>query len=217
MFYMKKTLHLNLHNLNIPVEVTYGTRNRRTFYLCYGIISTTISENSSLSSLRERLEKIFPYEKLAKINLTPLYTDSYVYLNSYGELCRFDEVIDEGGAFETVNMNKDLVYIATVEQNESNSIFYAIVRDKSTQKYYSQQFEFGITGTSAYLRTISEKEFPDIIDENTCFSVGYKTTDVWYSKGSILYKYNRELNDTPVKYRDFETGDIKGWGGFSRI
>ena len=144
-------------------------------------------------------------------------TDSYVYLNSYGELCRFDEVIDEGGAFETVNMNKDLVYIATVEQNESNSIFYAIVRDKSTQKYYSQQFEFGITGTSAYLRTISEKEFPDIIDENTCFSVGYKTTDVWYSKGSILYKYNRELNDTPVKYRDFETGDIKAiafnaWG-----
>lgn len=144
-------------------------------------------------------------------------TDSYVYLNSYGELCRFDEVIDEGGAFETVNMNKDLVYIATVEQNESNSIFYAIVRDKSTQKYYSQQFEFGITGTSAYLRTISEKEFPDIIDENTCFSVGYKTTDVWYSKGSILYKYNRELNDTPVKYKDFETGDIKAiafnaWG-----
>ncbi len=87
MFYMKKTLHLNLHNLNIPVEVTYGTRNRRTFYLCYGIISTTISENSSLSSLRERLEKIFPYEKLAKINLTPLYTDSYVYI--FGSVYHF--------------------------------------------------------------------------------------------------------------------------------
>ena len=136
-------------------------------------------------------------------------SSSYVYLDPDGALQRFDQVTDEGGAFPVTQMNKDLIFISAVSQQGNNSVFYAVVQDRTTKKYTTQQFEFGISGRNVYLKTISEQDFPDVIDQNTRFAVGYKTTDVWYSKGSVLYKYNRDLNDTPELFKDFKTGAIQ--------
>lgn len=136
-------------------------------------------------------------------------SSSYIYLDNNGALQRLDQVNDEGGAFAVGDMNKDLIFISAVSQRSSNSVFYAVVQDRATKKYYAQQFELGIASKTVYLKTISEKEFPDVVDQNTRFAIGYKMTDVWYSKGSALYKYNRELNDTPVLYKDFVIGNIQ--------
>jgi hypothetical protein len=46
------------------------------------------------------------------------------------------------------------------------------------------------------------------VNEKTRFAVGYTTKEAYYSQGAQIFRYNFELNDTPVAVADFKTGTI---------
>ena len=87
-------------------------------------------------------------------------------------------------------------------------MFYAVLRDKSDGKYYTQRFQFGIVGGQPTLTTIAQDVFPAVVNEKTRFAVGYTTKEAYYSQGAQIFRYNFELNDTPVAVADFKTGTI---------
>ena len=58
------------------------------------------------------------------------------------------------------------------------------------------------------MTTIAQDLFPAVVNEKTRFAVGYTTKEAYYSQGAQIFRYNFELNDTPVAVADFETGTI---------
>ena len=63
-----------------------------------------------------------------------------------GELRGLDQVEDAGQKFSLVDPDKELIYLAPASQQQGKSLFYAVLRDKSDGKYYTQRFQFGIVG-----------------------------------------------------------------------
>lgn len=58
------------------------------------------------------------------------------------------------------------------------------------------------------MTTIAQDVFPAVVNEKTRFAVGYTTKEAYYSQGAQIFRYNFELNDTPVAVADFKTGTI---------
>ena len=127
---------------------------------------------------------------------------------SPGGLRGLDQVEDAGQKFSLVDPDKELIYLAPASQQQGKSLFYAVLRDKSDGKYYTQRFQFGIVGGHPTLTTSAQDVFPAVVNEKTRFAVGYTTKEAYYSQGAQIFRYNFELNDTPVAVADFKTGTI---------
>ena len=84
-----------------------------------------------------------------------------------GELRGLDQVEDAGQKFSLVDPDKELIYLAPASQQQGKSLFYAVLRDKSDGKYYTQRFQFGIVGGQPTLTTIAQDVFPAVVNEKT--------------------------------------------------
>lgn len=157
-----------------------------------------------------KLSSVVGYSFPPDYNVALFYEENegrYLFLDN-GELRGLDQVEDAGQKFSLVDPDKELIYLAPASQQQGKSLFYAVLRDKSDGKYYTQRFQFGIVGGQPTLTTIAQDVFPAVVNEKTRFAVGYTTKEAYYSQGAQIFRYNFELNDTPVAVADFKTGTI---------
>lgn len=157
-----------------------------------------------------RLSSVVGYSLPPAYNVALFFEENegcYMFLDR-GELRGLDEVPDAGGKFKLADRNKELIYLAPASQQQEKSMFYAVLRDKSDGRYYTQCFEFGIVGGEPSLTTVAEYVFPVTVNERTRFAVGYTTKEAYFTDGARIFRYNYELNDTPVLVTDLGTGTI---------
>lgn len=77
---------LNINSVPVKVEVTYGSKNSRTYHACFGEISARITKSYGLTRLEQDLNKIFTYNKVSKYCRAPFIDGDYAYI--FGEVER---------------------------------------------------------------------------------------------------------------------------------